>query len=233
MEPVKKTSGRLDGLASLPVDLLRTAAFAVVTILAGVIMSVSARAVEGFDRMSLLELAGADEQAAIRAADRHILLVRHARKVYEECNALDCPLGEAGIAMVERLDALLGEPDFDAVYSSGACRSVDTVIIAGDVVQHAAAARAPGMCGGGEAERTREDAIAEAAASDARWTIVAEHSNTTCTWLAAIAGEATLAGTPCESGRLASSDYGDIFWLYHTGESWDLAVLRGVFDVAE
>lgn len=233
MEPVKKTSGRLDGLASLPADLLRTAAFAVATILAGVIMSVSARAQDGFDRMGLLELAHAEDQAAIRSADRHILLVRHARKISEDCNALDCPLGEAGVAMVERLDTLLGEPDFDAVYSSGACRSVNTVEIAGPVIQHAAAERAPGMCGGGDAIRSREVAIAEAAASSARWTIVAEHSNTTCTWLAAIAGEAALAGTLCESGSLTSENYGDIFWLYGSDGHWQLTELRGVFDVAE
>ena len=89
------------------------------------------------------------------------------------------------------------------------------------------------MCGGGVAERTRRDALAEVAGSDARWTLIAEHSNTTCGWLAAIAGAGILAGTPCESGRLASSDYGDIFWLHGRDGSWELTVLRGAFDVPE
>lgn len=233
MEPVKKTSGRLDGFASLPADLLRTVGFAMATILIGVIMSVSARADDGFDRRGLLELADAADQAAILAADRHILLVRHARKVSEDCNALDCPLGEAGEAMVERLDAILGAPDFDAVFSSGACRTYETARVAGDVVQHAAAESAPEMCGGGIAERSRSDALAEVSVSDARWTLIAEHSNTTCGWLAAIAGAEILGGTPCESGRLASSDYGDIFWLHETGGQWQLTVLRRAFDVSE
>ncbi len=211
----------------------RTALFAVATIALGFVFSASALADGEFDREALLMAADESVRADIQSADRHLLIVRHARKADESCNALDCPLGENGLAMVARLDALLGEPDFDAVYSSGACRTFETALPAGAVVQHAAAPSAPAMCGGGMAERTREDAIADALGSDARWSFVAEHSNTSCNWVAAIAGEDALAGTLCESGQLTSADYGDVFWLYRIADDWHVTVLEGVFDIAE
>jgi len=230
---MKNLDGPAFGNASVRSAQWRTALFAVATIALGFVFSASTMADDGFDRAGLLMEAQDSVHAEISAADRHILIVRHARKAEESCNALDCPLGENGLAMVSRLDALLGEPDFDAIYSSGACRTYETALPAGAVVQHAAAARAPAMCGGGIAERTRDDAIAEAASSDARWTFVAEHSNTSCGWVAAIGGEETLVGSLCESGQLTSADYGDIFWLYRIGEDWHLEVLEGVFEVAE
>jgi phosphohistidine phosphatase SixA len=210
----------------------RTALFAVATIALGFVFSASALADDSFDRPALLMAADEGTRADIGLADRHILIVRHARKAEESCNALDCPLGDTGLAMVARLNELLGDPDFDAVYSSGACRTYETALPAGDVIQHAAAASAPALCGGGTAARTREDAIAEAIGSDARWSFVAEHSNTSCNWIAAIAGADALAGTLCESGQLTSADYGDVFWLYRIAGEWRVEVLEGIFDVA-
>lgn len=221
------------GETSVRLAQWRTALFAVATIALGFVFTASALAADGFDRQMLLMAADESIRADIERADRHLLIVRHARKAEETCNALDCPLGESGRAMVARLDALLGEPDFDAVYSSGACRTYETAMPAGEVIQHAAAASVPALCGGGIAERTRDDAIAEARASNARWSFVAEHSNTSCNWVAAIAGEEALAGTLCETGRLTSADYGDIFWLYRIAGEWRIDVLEGVFDVAE
>ncbi len=210
----------------------RTALFAGVTLAAGFVFSASALADEAFDRPALLRAASVKARAGISGADRHILIVRHARKADENCNALDCPLGENGVAMVARLDALLGEPDFDAVFSSSACRTYQTALPAGDVLQHAAAPDAAEMCGGGIAERSRTATLEEAASSDARWTFVAEHSNTSCGWIEGIAGAGALAGTLCESGRLSPEDYGDIFWLYRTDGNWYLEVLEAAFEIA-
>ncbi|WP_421789455.1 histidine phosphatase family protein [Hyphobacterium sp.] len=211
----------------------QTAAFAALTVLAGLLLSAPVLAQECFDRAELLSLTGDADRPRLIAADRHVLIVRHARKVSEDCNALDCPLGIAGQAMVTRLDTLLGPEDFDAVYSSSACRTYETALAAGPVEQHAAAPSATALCGGGEADRSRADAQVDVSSSDARWTLVAEHSNTTCGWVGAIAGEDALAGTLCESGRLSSADYGDIFWLHRIDGVWQLTVLEGVFDVAE
>ncbi|WP_420430420.1 histidine phosphatase family protein [Hyphobacterium sp.] len=233
MKPVLQSLGRVLPAIAYPAYLVRTAAFALATIAIGLIASAPATAQASFDRPGLLTLADPASTPDILSADRHVLIVRHARKISEDCNALDCPLGAAGESMVARLDTLLGEPDFDAVFSSSACRTVETVRVAGDVVQHAAAENAREMCGGGVAERARDDAIQDAVTSDARWTIVAEHSNTTCGWVAAIAGDAALSGTPCEGGRLDSSDYGDVFWLRRQADVWHLTVLEGVFDVSE
>ncbi|WP_421784755.1 histidine phosphatase family protein [Hyphobacterium sp.] len=233
MKPIIRSLGHALPSIAYPAYLMRTAAFALATIAIGLIASASAAAQAAFDRPALLALSNADLAEAITMADRHVLIVRHARKVSEDCNALDCPLGDDGEAMVARLDALLGTPDFDAVYSSSACRTYETALAAGPVVQHAAAPSARGMCGGGVAERERADALQDAVASNARWTLIAEHSNTSCGWVAAIAGEAVLADTPCDGGQLASSDYGDIFWLYRQGEGWHLTVLERAFDVSE
>lgn len=209
----------------------RTALIAVTTVAPGLVFPVPAFADEVFDRPSLLMAASEAARADIGRADRHILIVRHARKADEACNALDCPLGENGLAMVARLDVLLGEPDFDAVFSSSACRTYQTALPAGGVVQHAAAPTAAGMCGGGMADRTRAEAMDAAVSSGVRWTFVAEHSNTSCGWVASIAGSDTLEDTLCESGQLNSEDYGDIFWLYRTDGSWRLEVLEAAFDI--
>lgn len=233
MSPVSQNLGKWLSRVSCPPYLARTAAFALATIVIGLIAPTPTNAQVAFDRPGLLALADTALTPDLLSADRHVLIVRHARKISEDCNALDCPLGPAGELMVARLDTLLGEPDFDAVLSSSACRTYETVSVAGAVVQHAAAERAREMCGGGVAERSRDDAIQDVMSGDARWTIVAEHSNTTCGWVSTIAGEAALAGTRCEGGRLSSSDYGDVFWLYQQGDDWQLTVLEGAFDVSE
>ncbi len=221
------------GRASVVHAQWRTAAVAIVTIALGFVVTAAAMAQSTFDRNGLLALADASVRENLMAADRHVLIVRHARKADEDCNALDCPLGENGLAMVARLDALLGQPDFDAVYSSGACRTFETASAAGTVLQHAAVARAPQMCGGGIAERSRDDAMADAMEGDARWTFVAEHSNTSCGWVEAIAGADAMAGTLCESGQLTSADYGDIFWLYRLNGDWHVTELPEAFEVAD
>jgi hypothetical protein len=221
------------GRASVVQAQWRTAAVAIVTIALGFVVMAAAMAQSNFDRAGLLSVADASVRENLITADRHILVVRHARKADEACNALDCPLGENGQAMVARLDTLIGQPDFDAVYSSGACRTFETASAAGTVLQHAAAARAPQMCGGGIAERSRDDAIAEAVGGDGRWTFVAEHSNTSCGWVEAIAGADVLVGTLCESGQLTSADYGDIFWLYRLDGEWRVTELQEAFEVAD
>jgi Histidine phosphatase superfamily (branch 1) len=221
------------GRASIVHAQWRTAAVAIATIALGFVVTAAAMAQSNFDRAGLLSLADEAVRENLTAADRHILVVRHARKADETCNALDCPLGENGLAMVARLDDLLGEPDFDAVYSTGACRTFETASAAGVVLQHAAVARAPQMCGGGIAERSRDDAIANAVNGDARWTFVAEHSNTSCGWVEAIAGAEALGGTLCESGQLTSADYGDIFWLYRLDGAWHVTELQEAFEVAD
>ncbi|GJL96891.1 MAG: hypothetical protein DHS20C06_07080 [Hyphobacterium sp.] len=221
------------GRASVVHAQWRTAAIAIATIALGFVVTAAAMAQSTFDRADLLSVADAAVRENLISADRHVLIVRHARKADEDCNALDCPLGENGLAMVARLDALLGQPDFDAVYSSGACRTFETASAAGTAVQHAAVARAPQMCGGGIAERSRDDAISDARDGDARWTIVAEHSNTSCGWVEAIAGADALTDTLCESGQLTSADYGDIFWLYRLDGEWRVTELQEAFEVTD
>lgn len=232
MKPVARIHFPAFGEACVLSDRWRTALIAVTIIASGIVLSATALADDRFDRPALLLTASEATRADIAAADRHILIVRHARKADEDCNALDCPLGENGLAMVARLDVLLGEPDFDAVYSSSACRTYQTALAAGGVMQHAASPAAADLCGGGFAERTRADAIEAAGSSNARWTFVAEHSNTSCGWVSGIAGADVLAGTLCESGQLSSEDYGDIFWLYRTGGGWRLEILEAAFEIA-
>lgn len=186
-----------------------------------------------FDRPALLELAPADSAADIRTADRHILVVRHARKVSPDCNELACPLSAQGEAMVARLDGLLGLPDMEQVLASAACRTVRTAEAGGDaVIVHQAA---DGLESGCDAEdivtRSRADALADAAASPARWTLVAEHSNTSCLWLSQFAGLAASETVGCTDGRLADAAYGDIFWLYRLDGAWQVTVLPAVFEV--
>lgn len=186
----------------------------------------------GFDRPGLLAAAPEDSRAVLESADRHILVVRHARKADESCNAIDCPLGEPGEAMVNALGALIGEPPVDAALASAACRTVETAEAGGSwVTMHRAADSYALACGGGTVDRTRTEAMSEARDSHARWTLVGEHSNTTCLWVAAFAGDAAAEDAGCVEGALPSTAYGDVFWLYRTAGEWQVALLPRVFDV--
>ena len=187
----------------------------------------------GFDRPALLELAPADLVADLRRADRHILVVRHARKISPECNALDCPLSAQGDAMVTRLSELVGTPEIDQAFSSAACRTLRTAEAGGHaVIVHQAGDGLETGCAADEVvTRSRAEAFADAEASDAVWTLVAEHSNTSCLWLAQFAGLPASEMAGCSEGRLAGTAYGDIFWLYSVDGAWQLTVLPGVFEV--
>lgn len=188
-----------------------------------------------FDRPYLLGGAPDDLHEEIEAADRHILVVRHARKESEDCNAIECPLGQTGLVMVVTLSELLGDEPVDAAYSSAACRTSQTAEAGGAwVMMHRAADNYPLACGGGTVDRTRAEAINDARESLNRWTLVAEHSNTVCLWVASFAGEtaATEAGCSAE-GSVGSEAYGDIYWLYRVDGQWHAVTLPGVFDVAE
>jgi hypothetical protein len=186
-----------------------------------------------FDRPALLELAPAGMADDIRTADRHILVVRHARKVSPDCNALACPLSAQGEAMVARLDGLLGLPDMDQARSSAACRTLRTAEAGGgSVIVHQTADGLESGCSADDlVTRSRADAFAEAAASQARWTLVAEHSNTTCLWLSQFAGLAASEAVGCSDGRLVDAAYGDIFWLYRLDGVWQLTALPAAFEV--
>ena len=186
-----------------------------------------------FDRPALLDLADAADREALQAAGQHILVVRHARKIAPDCNGMDCPLSERGEAMVARLSALLGKVPVDRAYASAACR---TRLTAGAghaaVTAHRAVDDYPADCTpGATVDRLRATAFAEARAGEARWTLVGEHSNTTCLWLAEFAGEAAAQDAGCEDGRLPHDAYGDVFWLYRHDDGWDLTVLPGAFEV--
>lgn len=185
----------------------------------------------GFDREALFEAAPEAVRADLQAADRHILVVRHARKISEDCNALDCALSERGAAMVDRLAELLGPRPVGEAMASSACRTVYTARAGKTgVVQHQPAPGLDTPCGGGDpVARSRAVAMLAAEESEARWTLVAEHSNTVCLWIAAFA---SVEGTPCAAGDLGSEAYGDIFWLYRVGGDWQVTVLPGAFDVA-
>ena len=180
-------------------------------------------------RPALFDAAPSDVRGAIERADRHILVVRHARKIAEDCNALDCPLSEHGRQMVFRLAGLLGEP-VTQVYASNACRAVETAAAAGGpVIQHQAGTGHTDRCGGGApVERTRTQAMEEARFGAADWTLVAEHSNTVCLWVEAFA---TGAEPLCEDGALPADRYGDVFWLYRADGRWSLTRLDAAFDV--
>lgn len=184
-----------------------------------------------FDRADLLEAAPETARAALREADRHILVVRHARKVSEDCNALDCQLSETGEAMVERLSALLGEEPVDTALASAACRTVYTAMAGGvTVIQHQPAL---GLDVGCEIEdaviKTRAIAMLEAIESSDRWTLVSEHSNTVCLWVDAMTPD---AASPCTDSRIPSERYGDIFWLHRVDGDWQLVVVDAAFDVS-
>ncbi|MHA6287955.1 histidine phosphatase family protein [Maricaulis sp. CAU 1757] len=186
-----------------------------------------------FDRPELLALADPASHGMLERADRHILVVRHARKVAPDCNALDCELSPTGEAMVARLGGQLGAAPFDRALSSSACRTLLTAGAAGVAVQQHQAGR--GVTEGCQMDaavtRTRGEAMAEALDHTARWTLVAEHSNTVCAWIVAAAGESGLAASGCEDGRLASDAYGDIFWLARHEDEWQLVVLEDAFDI--
>ncbi|WP_339737227.1 histidine phosphatase family protein [uncultured Maricaulis sp.] len=186
-----------------------------------------------FDRPALLELAPASQAADIRGADRHILVVRHARKISSDCNALDCPLSPQGEAMVARLAELIGAPAIDQAFSSAACRTLRTAEAGGHAVTvHQAGDGLETGCMAGEViTRSRAEAFADAEGSDARWTLVGEHSNTSCLWLAQIAGLPASELVGCRDGRLPDQAYGDIFWLYRLNGAWQLTILPSAFEV--
>lgn len=189
-----------------------------------------------FDRPALLEAASPGFETYLRQADRHILVVRHARKSAPDCNALDCQLSPRGEAMVARLAELTGEMPFDAAYASAACRTVNTARAGGvEVVPHQAA---DGLETGCEADevitRTRSEAFAEALESDARWTIVGEHSNTVCQWLEEVRGPESQEVANCVEGRLDHDSYGNIYWLFRGDDHrWGMIVVEDAFTVPE
>ncbi|MDG1416248.1 MAG: histidine phosphatase family protein [Maricaulis sp.] len=189
-----------------------------------------------FDRPALLDAASPSYETYLRQADRHILVVRHARKTAPDCNALDCQLSPRGEAMVARLAELTGEVPFDAAYASAACRTVLTARAGGvDVVPHQAA---DGLETGCEADdvitRTRAEAFEEALESDARWTIVGEHSNTVCQWLQEVRGPDSQDIANCVDGRLDHNSYGNIYWLFRrNGYAWGMVVIEDAFTAPE
>lgn len=186
-----------------------------------------------FDRPGLLERAAEGQQHELRAADRHILVVRHARKVAPDCNALDCGLSERGTAMVARLAETVGPEPFGAAFASSACRTMLTAAAGGvEVVAHQPVDGMGEGCSPGEPiTRTRAEAFQEAYDSEARWTIAGEHSNTSCLWLAEFAGAEAATASGCSDGRLSSDAYGHIYWLYRLEGVWRLTVLEGAFEV--
>lgn len=189
-----------------------------------------------FDRPALLDAASPSFETYLREADRHILVVRHARKIAPDCNALNCQLSPRGEAMVARLAQLTGEAPFDAAYASAACRTVFTARAGGvDVVPHQAA---DGLETGCEVDevitRSRAEAFAEALESDARWTIVAEHSNTVCQWLETVSGADSQQIANCVDGRLDHDSYGQVYWLFRrNGDDWGMVVIDGGFAAPE
>ena len=188
-----------------------------------------------FDRPALLDQLADAQRLGVVRADRHILVVRHARKSSPECNAMDCQLSPRGEAMVSRLHGLVGPAPFDAAYASAACRTRDTARAGGIKVQsHRAADRLSRGCEAGESiDRLRSDAYADARSNEKRWTIVAEHSNTVCQWLAEFVPDDTAReAAGCQGGRLPSSAYGVVYWLYRTDGQWHLTHLDNAFDVA-
>lgn len=213
------------------IDVLRCAALAALFCLAAPV------AAQQFDRPGLLERAPPQARAEIAAALQHVLIVRHARKADEDCNAIPCPLSERGEAMAARLAAIIGDPALPLAFATATCRAMATAAPAADhVFPHQASDGVEAACPPHEAvTRTRAAAMAHARNAPMRWLLVAEHSNTVCLWAADFAGEAAAQAAGCdETGRLQSSDYGDIFWLYRTGQGqWRLVRLRGVFDVAD
>jgi len=138
--------------------------------------------------------------------------------------------------MVERLAGLVGDTPFERAYSSAACRTRLTAAAGGApvVVHQAGDGYAVGCSEGETVTRTRGDAFAEVDAGDAGWTLAGEHSNTSGLWMATLAGTDAAHAAGCDGeGRLPEDAYGDIFWLYRTGEDWALAVLPDAFSLAD
>ncbi|WP_300542584.1 histidine phosphatase family protein [Maricaulis sp.] len=187
-----------------------------------------------YDRPQLSALAPVEVRAALEAADRHVLVVRHARKISPDCNGMECPLSPEGEAMVARLADLLGEAPVGRAYASAACRTRLTAAAGGvEVVAHQAVDGYTAGCTPGETvSRQRSAAFAETQGSPVRWTLAAEHSNTTCLWLSAFAGPDAARDGGCIEGRLPDTAYGDIFWLYRIDGDWRLTVLEDAFDLA-
>ncbi|WP_417479177.1 histidine phosphatase family protein [Maricaulis maris] len=183
---------------------------------------------------ALFALAPENVRADIQAADRHVLVVRHALKVSPDCNAMNCPLSPEGDLMVERLTALIGDTPVDRAFSSAACRTRLTAAAGGiEVVAHQAVdGYAVGCLDGETVDRVRADAYADVDAAETGWTLVGEHSNTSCLWMSAYAGPEAAQAAGCDGeGRLPEDAYGDIFWLYGTGEDWSLTVLPDAFSI--
>ena len=77
----------------------------------------------------------------------------------------------------------------------------------------------------------RMQAVNDARESLNRWTLVAEHSNTVCVWVAAFAGADAALEAGCDAdGSVGSQAYGDIYWLYRVDGRWHAVTLPGVFD---
>lgn len=202
--------------------------------MAAVLWTGPALADDDFDRPALLALADPALQPALEAADQHVLVVRHARKISPDCNGMSCPLSAQGEAMVVRLTELIGAPPVDRAYASAACRTRLTAAAGGrEVVAHQAVDGYAVDCTEGEMiERPRSDAFRETRQEPVRWTLTGEHSNTSCLWMVEFAGPEAAGEAGCNAeGRLAETAYGDVFWLYRTGEDWHLTVLPGAFEV--
>lgn len=203
-------------------------------IMTAALMGSSAASETGFDRPELLALADPAVQAELASADQHVLVVRHARKISPDCNGMSCPLSAQGEAMVARLGALIGSEPVDRAYASAACRTRLTAAAGGrDVVAHQAVDGYAQDCTEGETiSRLRAEAFEETRTDPVRWTLAGEHSNTSCLWMVELAGAEAAGEAGCNvEGRLEETAYGDVFWLYRTGEDWHLTVLRGAFEV--
>ena len=203
---------------------------------AALIVAACSPPVAGFDHPALLDLVPEAERATVVAADRHVLVVRHAIKVAPDCNAMSCQLSPEGEAMVARLASLIGDVPVDRAFASAACRTRLTAAAGGvAVVAHQAAdGYAVGCTEGETVEHQRGDAYREVDAAATGWTLVGEHSNTSCLWMSAYAGPEAARSAGCdEEGRLPEDAYGDIFWLHASGEDWSLTVLPGAFSVTD
>ncbi|WP_291843668.1 histidine phosphatase family protein [Maricaulis sp.] len=191
--------------------------------------------VASFVRPELLALAPEAERVNLMAAERHVLVVRHAIKISPDCNDMACPLSPEGEAMVTRLAELLGDTPVDRAYASAACRTRLTAAAGGiPVVAHQAVdGYAVDCTEGSTVSRRRSEAFAEVNAAATGWTLVGEHSNTSCLWMAAHAGTEAAQAAGCDGdGRLPEDAYGDIFWLHAIGDDWSLTVLPGAFSVS-
>ncbi|OLF75392.1 hypothetical protein AWH62_06110 [Maricaulis sp. W15] len=189
-----------------------------------------------FAHPDLLALAPEAVRADLIAADRHVLVVRHAMKIAPDCNGMECPLSPDGEAMVDRLAGLIGATPMDRAYASAACRTRLTAAAGGiPVVAHQAVDGYAVDCAEGETvSRQRSDAYADVDAAMTGWTLVGEHSNTSCLWMAAYAGAEAAQAAGCDGeGRLPEDAYGDVFWLYGRGDEWSLTVLPGAFSLGD